>query len=79
VTIRLRDGRQMRRRVDCSTGMPENPMSEAAVTAKFHSLASAAVGAATAAQVFDGAAALFEQDDVSTFAALLGAPRLRSS
>jgi 2-methylcitrate dehydratase PrpD len=44
VTIELRDGRRVRRRVDYSKGMPENRMSPAELNAKFRSLATASVG-----------------------------------
>jgi 2-methylcitrate dehydratase PrpD len=45
VTIDLRDGRCVRKRVDYSKGMPENRMTTAELNVKFRSLAAAAVGA----------------------------------
>jgi 2-methylcitrate dehydratase PrpD len=44
VTIELRDGRRLRKRVDYSRGMPENRMTESELNAKFTSLASTSVG-----------------------------------
>jgi 2-methylcitrate dehydratase PrpD len=44
VTIDLRDGRRVRKRVDYSKGTPENRMTTAELNAKFRSLAAAAVG-----------------------------------
>ena len=51
VTIELRDGRRVRKRVDYSKGMPENRMSPAELNAKFGSLAAASVGADAAAEL----------------------------
>src|SRR5690606_27366582 len=48
-TIKLTDGRVLRRRVDHSLGMPENRMSQDQIMQKFRSLASAAAGEAGAA------------------------------
>ncbi len=76
VTIQLRDGRRVRQRVDCSTGMPENPMTEDAVRAKFRALASAAVGEVDAEVAFAAAASLFDSADVSEMADALGQMQL---
>lgn len=51
VTIELRDGRRLRKRVDYSKGMPENRMSPAELNAKFYSLATASVGQEAAEEI----------------------------
>jgi len=73
VTIELRDGRRLTRRVDYSKGMPENRMSAADIAAKCLSLAGAAVGSTGAARAVDAASSLFETPDVSVVARELGA------
>ncbi len=68
VTIELRDGRRVRKRVDYSKGMPENRMSPAELDTKFRSLATASVGAEAAEELLVHLAGIF---DVASNAALI--------
>jgi 2-methylcitrate dehydratase PrpD len=68
VTIELRDGRRLRKRVDHSKGMPENRMTLAELDTKFRSLASASVGDEAAEKLLFHLAKIF---DVSNNAALM--------
>jgi 2-methylcitrate dehydratase PrpD len=76
VTIRLRDGRSLRRRVDYSKGMPENRMSAGEIDAKFLSLATASVGEIAAAELLPALSTVFETDDIAPLARRIGALRL---
>jgi 2-methylcitrate dehydratase PrpD len=73
VSLVTRDGRRLTRRVDYSSGMPENPMSQDEIERKFASLAGAAIGARGAAEVLAAAQALFEAPSVQPLADLLTA------
>jgi 2-methylcitrate dehydratase PrpD len=76
VTIVLDDGRALRKRVDYSKGMPENRMTSKDLDAKFLSLAGAAVGAETAAQLLERIAAIFDSPNIGGLARHLGKLRL---
>lgn len=71
VSVVTHDGRRFERRVDYSSGMPENPMSQADIEQKFSSLARAAVGAEQAETILWAAQRLFEADSVQPLARLL--------
>lgn len=60
VTIVTRQGQVLARQVDYSRGMPENPMAHDEIERKYMSLASAAVGAATAAEILVLANGVFD-------------------
>jgi 2-methylcitrate dehydratase PrpD len=76
VTLVLDEGRQLRKRVDYSKGMPENRMTPKDLDAKFLSLAGAAVGAKAAGDLLEQMAGIFETSDISGLARHLGALRL---
>jgi 2-methylcitrate dehydratase PrpD len=76
VTIVLNEGRQLRKRVDYSKGMPENRMTARDLDAKFLSLAGAAVGATAAGDLLEQIAGIFDTSDISGLAQHLGALRL---
>ncbi|HWA19428.1 MAG TPA: MmgE/PrpD family protein [Devosia sp.] len=75
-TINLRDGRQLRRRVDYSKGMPENRMSIAEIESKYLSLAGTAVGDGTARQILQAVSGIFDAPNLSELSAQLGAVRI---
>jgi 2-methylcitrate dehydratase PrpD len=79
VTLVLDDGRQLRKRVDYSKGMPENRMTSRDLDAKFLSLAGAAVGARAAGDLLSQMAGIFETSNISGLARQLGALRLAQS
>jgi 2-methylcitrate dehydratase PrpD len=79
VTLVLDDGRQLRKRVDYSKGMPENQMTSRDLDAKFLSLAGAAVGATAAGNLLEQLAGIFDTSDISGLARHLGALRLLSA
>jgi 2-methylcitrate dehydratase PrpD len=72
VTIELRDGRRVRRRVDYSKGMPENRMSPAELSAKFRSLATASVGAEAGEELLVDLGKIFNVASNATFMRRLG-------
>jgi 2-methylcitrate dehydratase PrpD len=76
LTILLKDGRRLTKRVDYSRGMPENPMSGQEIERKFRSLATAAVGQSSADEILSSARAIFEASSAKPLADLLGAARL---
>jgi 2-methylcitrate dehydratase PrpD len=79
VTIVLGEGRQLRKRVDYSKGMPENRMTARDLDAKFLSLAGAAVGAKAAGDLLEQMAGIFDTPDISGLTRQLGALRLLSA
>jgi len=78
VTIHLKDGRALRKRVDHSRGMPENQMSAAELDAKFLSLVGVAVGAAEAERLLPEVRNAFSLPDLTPFARRLGALTIRN-
>jgi 2-methylcitrate dehydratase PrpD len=77
VTIVLDGGRQFRKRVDFSKGTPENPMSADELSAKFRSLAGAAVGAESADRLLEELANIFNISSINGIARDLGALHLK--
>jgi 2-methylcitrate dehydratase PrpD len=77
VTIRLRDGREVRKRVDFSRGMPENKLSAEGLQQKFHSLAGTAVGSEAAARLSASLHDIFECDSIAAVSRTLGALLLK--
>ena len=77
VTVTLTDGRRLRKRVDFSKGMPENPMSLEEIHAKFRSLATAAVGEPEAERLLARLVTLFDEPDVAHVGRLLGSLSLQ--
>lgn len=77
VTVETRDGRRITRRVDYSRGMPENPMDEAEVRAKFLSLAGAATGPERAREILGEVEAAWDAPSVRPFAEALGRVQLK--
>lgn len=77
VTIVLDGGRQFRKRVDFSKGTPENPMSADELSAKFRSLAGAAVGAEFADRLLEELAKIFNVSSINSIARDLGALHLK--
>jgi 2-methylcitrate dehydratase PrpD len=73
LTILLKNGRRLSKRVDYSRGMPENPMSGEEIERKFQSLATAAVGRSSAEEILACARALFESPSSLPLAHLLAA------
>lgn len=71
VSLVTRDGRHLTRRVNYSSGMPENPMSHDDIERKFASLAGAAVGADQAGAILEAAQGLFDGAGVESLARLL--------
>ncbi len=63
VTIELRDGTRLRKRVDFSKGMPENRMSSDELNAKFSSLAAASVGNEAAEELLVNLRNIFDAPD----------------
>jgi len=76
LTVLTRDGRRFSKKVDYSSGMPENPMSGAQVERKYLSLASAAVGEAAASGILEIARGLFEAPSVASLAERLREARI---
>lgn len=72
VTINLRDGRILRKRVDYSKGMPENRMTEAEIKAKFLSLATTAIDADEAHSLLADLTQAFEMPNIVPLADWLG-------
>ena len=72
VTVLLADGRRLRKRVDYSKGMPENPMSRDDIHSKDRSLASAAVGDRAAEVLLARLATIFDTHDVAHLGRLIG-------
>jgi 2-methylcitrate dehydratase PrpD len=72
VTVETRDGRKITRRVDYSRGMPENPMDEAEVRAKFLSLATASTGPENARAILGEVEAALDAPSVRKLAEALG-------
>lgn len=72
VTIELRDGRRLRKRVDYSKGMPENRMSPAELHAKFMSLVTAAAGADVGQELLAHLSRIFDAPDQAALARRLG-------
>jgi 2-methylcitrate dehydratase len=71
VTIRLRDGRQLREHVDYPPGHAKNPLSDAQLEAKFHSLADARLGRERASTVLEAGWQLDTLDDAGAILRLL--------
>ncbi|WP_213957624.1 MmgE/PrpD family protein [Variovorax sp. dw_954] len=76
LTVLARDGRRFSKKVDYSSGMPENPMSAAQVERKYASLASAAVGDDAADGILESARCLFEGPSVTPLAERLSEARI---
>jgi 2-methylcitrate dehydratase PrpD len=76
VTIHLKDGRALRRRVDHSRGMPENRMSSEEIDAKFLSLVGTAIGESAAASLLPEVRGAFTLPDLAPFAKRLGALKI---
>ncbi len=72
VTIDLRDGRRLRKRVDYSKGMPENQMSPAELNAKFNSLATASAGQEAAEELLVHLSKVFDAPSNTTLMRRLG-------
>jgi 2-methylcitrate dehydratase PrpD len=68
LTVLTRDGRRFSKKVDYSSGMPENPMSAAQIEHKYLSLASAAVGEGAAQDILAAARDVFEAPTVTALA-----------
>jgi 2-methylcitrate dehydratase PrpD len=77
VSLALRDGRTMTRRVDYSLGMPENPMPRAQIERKYLSLASAAVGDEAARRILALANGLFDASGAAPLAQALAEVQVR--
>ncbi|ALM83262.1 MmgE/PrpD family protein [Bordetella sp. N] len=77
VTLILRDGRTLERRVDYSLGMPENPMPRADIIAKYRSLAHHAVGAEAGDGILLLAAGIFDAPTLAPLGAALAAAEVR--
>ena len=73
LTLVLKNGRQLSKRIDYSRGMPENPMSGEQIERKFRSLATAAVGRSSADEVLSSARELFAASSAKPLADLLAA------
>jgi len=76
ITIVTRHGQSVTRRVDYSKGMPENPMSRQEIERKYMSLATAGVGAQSAADILEQAASLFAGGSVAELNRSLSQARL---
>jgi 2-methylcitrate dehydratase PrpD len=79
VTIDLRDGRRLRKRVDFSKGMPENRMSPAELNAKFRSLAAASVGDEAAEELLAYLGNIFDTPDNTALMRRLGSVSVDNS
>jgi 2-methylcitrate dehydratase PrpD len=73
VTITLRDGRRLQRRVDQAKGQPKNPLTDAELTGKFRDCAARALPAAQVDALLASLSALEQVRDVSELARRLGA------
>ncbi len=71
LTLELKDGRRLSKRIDYSRGMPENPMSGEEIARKFESLATAAVGRQRGREILACARGLFEAPSARQLAGLL--------
>jgi len=71
LTLVLRDGRVLERRVDYSLGMPENPMGQEDIEGKYRSLAGAAIGAGAADELLDMVKGAFVMRSVAPLNAAL--------
>lgn len=71
VEVTTRDGEHYANRVDWAKGTPENPLTEAELKRKFHSLADPVVGPARAARITDMADHIEEVTDVNELTSLL--------
>ncbi|MEP9376427.1 MmgE/PrpD family protein [Aquabacter sp. CN5-332] len=76
VTITLKDGREVRKRVDFSRGMPENRIPPEAMRQKFLSLAGGAVGSDAATELLERLSGIFDCDSIAAQSRALGALRL---
>ncbi len=76
ITVNTRDGRRLRRRVDYSKGMPENPMSLDEVRQKFRSLAGLALGSSGAEEALAAVDDIRGVGSVRTLQERLGAVQL---
>ncbi len=72
VTIELRDGRRLRKRVDYSKGMPENRMSQAELGAKFTSLVASSVGEEVAEELLVQLGDIFDAPSNAALMRFLG-------
>ncbi|WP_337997545.1 MmgE/PrpD family protein [Oleispirillum naphthae] len=79
VTIHLKNGKTVTKRVDFSKGMPENRMSPEEMSAKFVSLVASTTDKETAESLLVDLKGIFEMPNVGKIAARLGAPSLRNS
>ncbi|MGV6876234.1 MmgE/PrpD family protein [Pseudochelatococcus sp. B33] len=77
VTLKLKDGRSLTRRVDHSLGMPEAPMSTEAMTEKFMSLAGTAIGFDAARDLLTELQSIFDAPDVRPIAERIGSLTIR--
>jgi 2-methylcitrate dehydratase PrpD len=71
VTITLRDGRRLQRRVRHAKGQPQNPLTDAELTAKFRDAAGRVLPGERVAQLLAAVQALETLPDVSALARLL--------
>jgi 2-methylcitrate dehydratase len=71
ITIRLRDNRELREHVDYPPGHAKNPLSDAQLEAKFHSLADPRLGRERASTVLEKAWKLDALDDTGAIPRLL--------
>jgi 2-methylcitrate dehydratase PrpD len=71
VTITLRDGRRLRRRVSHAKGQPQNPLTDAELTAKFRDCAARALPPERVEAVLAAVRGLETLSDVGTLARLL--------
>src|SRR5262245_25164019 len=72
VTMRLRDGRQLQRRVQVAKGQPGNPLTEAELTVKFRDCAARALPAERAQALLAAVERLETVSDVNALTRLLG-------
>jgi 2-methylcitrate dehydratase PrpD len=72
VTVALRDGRRLQRRVRLAKGQPRNPLTDAELTAKFRDCARRALDAAQTDSLLDALQKLETLADVASLARLLG-------
>jgi 2-methylcitrate dehydratase PrpD len=79
VTIELRDGRRLRKRVDSSKGMPENRMSPAELNDKFRSLAAASVGYGATEELLGYLGNIFDAPDNTALMRRLGSVSVDNS
>jgi 2-methylcitrate dehydratase PrpD len=77
VTVRLRDGRVLRREVKAAKGTPANPLSESELTEKFRACADGVLPSAAVEEAIDRLLTLERQPSIAPLAAVLlgvGAP-----